>query len=109
MRREADRRMYDVQRRTERQNAHSAAHSRPAESCSVPSCAREEHKPPECTACAESCVQADTRAEEECCPKPASPILRLPSEELLILALILLVMSEGGNLPLVLALLYLLM
>ncbi len=80
---------------------------------SLPTC---QQNAPECEktvcACAESepysknepCIAAERCAQPPVCGKEA-----LSSEELLIIALLLLTLSEGGSLPLVLALLYLLL
>lgn len=106
MRREADRRMYDAQRRaghdgsvpTKRVTPDYSEQTRP-ESGSLPTCTQDA---PECDniACAEDC--ADCHVQEK------APAISINAEELLIIALLMLTLSEGRNMPLALVLLYLL-
>lgn len=120
MRMESERRMLDAQRLSaERENRtfrrvtpDISTQTRPAAESEAtcqqsapeydePICTCTEQKPPDAAeecCCTDGCVQAKTCAQRE-----------LHAEELLIAAILLLALSEGGNLPLVLALLYLLM
>ena len=111
--------MYDAQRRAEKPNSGgSRCHGQP-EACqqpregNAPQCGCESAPPPKAPPCPErchdQCAESCPAPGGECCAASASPAQRLPSEELLILALLVLVMNEGGSLPLVLALLWLLM
>ncbi len=104
MRREADRRMYDAQKRAAepvptKRVTHDYSEQKRPEPEPVPACAQDAPEP-ERPACPEP---------GEICTQPTPPSVAIGSEELLILALLMVALSEKGSLPLALALLYLLM
>lgn len=103
MRREADRRMYDVQRRSCAESSgikKQPEQTRP-ESETQPYETRDVINVDEKICCEQE--------QKECRAAHGSPLTSLSPEELLIVALLLLTLSEGRNLPLMLVLLYLLM
>lgn len=120
MRMQSEQRLLDAQRRSADQWEQSYKRVTPSINTqtrsaaeSLPTC---QQNAPECDESVCKCVESETRREcgthspSAQCAQPQTCGQKMPSsEELLIIALLLLALSEGGSLPLVLALLYLLM
>lgn len=103
MRREADRRMYDAQKRAAesvptRRVPHDYSEQKRPEPEPMPACAQDAPEPDK-PACPEPA---------ELCPGSGTAAGAVGSEDILILALLMVALSEKGSLPLALALLYLL-
>jgi len=112
MRREADRRMYDAQLRAARDE--SMPTKRVTCECGVPrDQAAEKQIPEACEPCMCKDEMCRSAIQPEACTEHAvkaeTTAAGLPAEELLIVALLMLAISEGSSLPLILALLYLLL
>lgn len=109
--------MLDAQRRSaerdyKRVTPEISTQTRPVAE-SIPTCRQDasDCDEPICTCPEEISLPASDSCgcADQCVPAKPGGLNALPSEELLIMALLLLTLSEGGNLPLVLVLLYLLM
>lgn len=131
MRRDAERRVYDVQKtvrferpaRDEQPGASEQAEryrdeareGRAAQYRETPECGCRATENIGCSPCDEGAAEPCSQSAGSSCPKrcgdcsPASSAKPFGGDELLILALLVIIMNDGGDLPIMLALLYLLL